>query len=91
MSEIEREDTEVDPVLTSRHVGPAARKRQADQKDRYPEEQERASVPTAPETRRASKRQKGNATASGTGSPANAGAVGGATATKNGNGNVPGK
>lgn len=85
MSEIEREDTQVDPVLTSRHVGPAARKRQAEQKE-HPQEEDRRVPPSAStETRRASKRQKGNNAAAGAGNqPPSA-------AAKNGNGNAPGK
>lgn len=85
MSEIEREDTQVDPVLTSRHVGPAARKRQAEQKE-HPQEEDRRVPPSAStETRRASKRQKGNNAAAGAGNQPPS------TAAKNGNGNAPGK
>ena len=41
MNELEHEDTSIDPMLTSRHVGPAARKRQAEEEERRLEEEAR--------------------------------------------------
>ncbi|KLO14722.1 hypothetical protein SCHPADRAFT_296295 [Schizopora paradoxa] len=84
MTEIDTEDHDVDPALTSRHVGPNARKRQAtDEKEKPDDENTReAQVQSASSaggsTRRATKRQRGGsatASASASGSGRNTVAV----------------
>lgn len=76
MSELDHEDIEIDPMLSSRHVGPAARKRQA------AEEKERQELAEGRESKR--KRGKAAAASAATWS-------GGSALPRNGSGNAPGK
>ncbi|THG92989.1 hypothetical protein EW145_g8513 [Phellinidium pouzarii] len=77
MSEVNVEDPYVDPVLTSRHVGPMARKRLAEELEQRQEEQAR-------EQKRVRRTRAAGAGAAG-GSMSAAAAA--AAAAKNGNGN----
>jgi len=66
MSEIDTEDHDIDPVMTSRHVGPNVRKRQATDEREKPDEEiareaqaQSASAAGTGSARRATKRQRG--------------------------------
>lgn len=56
MNELELEDTSVDPMLTSRHVGPNARKRQAAEDERKLEDEAREAKRPTRKTRSANTR-----------------------------------